>query len=76
MIVRLNSDTKRIEVVIEKKDICRTCSAAFRCPKILDYINEVDYISSKLKTPYDDCWMWQPFDEDQMGRVNTVMNGD
>ena len=75
MIVRINPQTNKIEVVIEKKDICRTCSTAYRCPKILDYLNEVDYISTKVKTPYNDCWMWEPFDEEDAGRENTIFNG-
>lgn len=76
MIVQLNVQTNKIEVVIEEKDICRSCAIAYRCPKILDYINEIDYISTKVKEPYDDCWMWEPFGDDQLGRVNTIMNRD
>ena len=76
MIVRLNSDTNKIEVVIEKLDICRTCAIAYRCPKILDYINQVDYISTKVKIPYNDCWLWKPFDQDEQKRENTIINRD
>ena len=72
MIVKLNSETNKLEVVIEKKDICRTCSVIYRCPKILDYLDEVSYISTKNKEPYSNCWFWEPFDDKE--KENTVID--
>lgn len=73
MIVRVNPDTNNLQIVLEKKDVCRTCGIIHMCPKMRDYLEEISYISTKNKAPYTNCWLWSPYAGDEKDKENTVI---
>lgn len=70
MKAELNFETDEIDVYIEEKDMCKSCSKAYRCSMITAIKNNFVYMASS-KNYIEDCWDWQPYDDDE-----TELNGE
>jgi len=62
MKAEFNSETNETDVYIEEKDMCKSCSKAYRCSLVVAIKSSFVYMASS-RNYVEDCWDWAPYDD-------------